>query len=118
MSTGNLGIVDRFENLDDRRLEIASGAVHWLRTGVAGEEACEIVALALHAVGHAGAGRRADRFHLFRLDFPFLVHDLKIRFTCSIPRTSAAMSELSLCAAKLARAVASMPSQRIKGCAQ
>ncbi len=28
------------------------------------------------------------------------------------------MSELSLCAAKLARAVASTPSQRINGCAQ
>jgi hypothetical protein len=42
----------------------------------------------------------------------------KIRFTCPIPAISAATSELSLWAAKLARAVASIPSQRIKGCAQ
>ena len=84
------------------------------RPGLTREESGEIVAFALEFRSHAGARRGRNARHLFHLDLALLVHP-KIRFTCSIPRTSAAMSELSLCAAKLARAVASIPSARIRG---
>src|SRR5205807_7886476 len=82
------------------------------------EKAGQIILLAVELGSHVGAGRRGRRIDLLRLDLLFAVHAEKIRFTCSMPRTKASMSELSLCAAKLARAVASTPSQRIKGCAQ
>src|SRR5215217_7116911 len=110
-------VVDRLERVDDGRLEVAAGPALPLLL-LAGEEAGKIVALALELRSHTGARRRSDVRHFFRLDLALLVHHPKIRFTCSIPRTKASMSELSLCAAKLARAVASTPSQRIKGCAQ
>src|SRR6185503_3627416 len=114
---GDFRIVDRLQDLDHGRLEVASRAARRRLLFVAGEETGEIIPLTGNAVGNASARRRSHRFDLFGLDLSLLVH-ANTRFTCSIPLTSASISELSLCAAKLARAVASTPSQRINGCAQ
>ncbi len=115
----NFGIVDRFQRFDHTFLDVGIGRFAAdLAFGFAGEETGEIIALALEFRSDASARRGVDRVDFFQLDLALLIHSENTRFTCSMPSTSAAMSLLSLCAAKLARAVASTPSTRIKGCAQ
>src|SRR5512142_3089044 len=114
----NFRIVDRLQDFDDCGLKVASRTASRLLLLLSGEKPRKIVALAGDALWHASARRRRHRANLFSLNFALFVHTPKIRLTCSIPFTSAAMSEASLWAAKLALAVASRPSHRIRGWAQ
>ena len=85
----NFRVIDRLQDLDDRGLKVASRAALRFVRFLSREEPRQIVALAIEFGGHAGARRGVHRFDLFGLDLAFAVHAEKIRFTCSIPRTSA-----------------------------
>ena len=111
----DFGVVDRLERLDHRGLEVAAGAVRRLgsyrrrRGSRRDSRACARRSRQEFRV-RPRARRGGDAVDFLDLDLAFSRSFRKIRFTCSMPRTSASMSPRSLCAAKLARAVAATPS--------
>src|SRR5690606_20789258 len=122
----NFGVVDFLERVDHGFVAIAADRAGIGRRGLGGEEALQIVALALELRAHrfwrgldildARLRRRRDAFHF--LDPNSVLAHPKILSTRARPSISAATSSSLLYTPKLARAVAGTPRCSISGCAQ